>query len=90
MIEMLYMHAYIPETKDSIETVWCAAIDKYEFDGNAIILHHSRTADGKERLDRSSRSIHPMVEGSRFWLVDNNPGEVQAPNGPIIWKWPSA
>ena len=39
------------------------------------------------KTERTMDGIYDLKPGNRFYVVDNNPREVQRPNGPIIWSW---
>ena len=39
---------------------------------------------GAKRAMEYGFSLEP---GNRFYIVENDPEQVQVPNGPIIWRW---
>ncbi len=49
-----------------------------------IVTSYRSTLDETPKTFTHAWSLFP---GNRFYIVENNPDEVQEPNGRIVWRW---
>jgi hypothetical protein len=92
-----YLHAYflvdnpLPG-EPPIENVGCVLISTWEIqrrtlpveDETLMVRHWPDAMIAEGRIWHSAWELKP---GNRFYIVENDPLEVQRPNGPIVWKW---
>lgn len=98
-----YLHAFFkpgfegdpPEIRQ--DTVGCMEIIRWHINhyGERHVLRIATPPEDIMRLENSRpqkewRSMEyefSLEPGNRFYIVENDPKKVRAPNGPIIWRW---
>ncbi len=97
----LYLHAFVPgknmdpDFDERQDSVGCMGIKKWEVRPASLVLNSPEqllvdalpVIPSENRVEGTWKISFDLVEGTRLYIVENDPKECQRPNGTIIWRW---